>query len=134
MKIKIGILAVIMLLFSLGFAQDVSGELAKVERIAQIAHEMRSQLIMVRDGISEIQLTDSQRAELMKGFVEYSNEIASLIGGVEVETVAGTGISPSFYADLEAAVDVAERLVLKYYYKSDHKKLLEFLRSVKASL
>ena len=131
MKKIIGILLISLVVL---FAQDVSSELARVERIAQIAHEMRGQLIMVRDGISELQLTVAQKSELMKGFTEYSNEIASLIGGVEVEAVGETGVSPSVYADLESAIDVAEYLVSKYYYKSDHKKLLEFLRSVKASL
>ena len=134
MKIKIGILAVIMLLFSLGFGQDVSGELEKAERIAQIAHEMRSQLMLVRDGVSEIQLTDSQKAELMKGYVEYSNEIARLIGGIEVVAVSGEGVPPSVHADLDDAIGVANVLVAKHYYKTDHRKILAFLMSIRSAL
>ncbi len=112
MKIKIGILAVLMLLFSLGFAQDVSGELEKAERIAQIAHEMRGQLMMVRDGVQGLTLSDAQKAEVLALVADKSQEIADLVG-VESGGVSVQAIDPQVFVLLQGLIDNQAKVFYK---------------------
>lgn len=113
MKKIIGILVV----FTFLFAQDVSNELAKVERIAQLAHEMRGQLIMVRDGVQGLNLSDAQKAEVLALVADKSQEIADLVG-VESGGVSVQAIDPKVFTLLQGLIDNQA----KVFYKTPRAK------------
>ena len=105
------------MVFTFLFAQDVSNELAKVERIAQLAHEMRGQLIMVRDGVQGLNLSDAQKAEVLALVADKSQEIADLVG-VESGGVSVQAIDPKVFTLLQGLIDNQA----KVFYKTPRAK------------
>jgi len=104
-------------LFGTIFSQDVQSELEKAERIAQIAHDIRGQLILVRDGVQGLNLSDAQKAEILALVADGYTQIADLVG-VESGGVDVQAVDPEVFSLLQGLIDNQA----KVFYKTPRAK------------